>query len=40
MLAEVKNIAPALFKNAGAPCEQLGYCPEGELGCGKYPPLK
>ncbi len=38
MLAEVKKIAPGLFETAGAPCETLGYCPEGELSCGKYPP--
>lgn len=37
MLAEVKKIAPGLFETAGAPCEALGYCPEGDLGCGKYP---
>ncbi len=40
MLAEVKKIAPGLFENAGAPCEELGYCPEGDFGCGKYPPSK
>ncbi|WP_425358484.1 FAD-dependent thymidylate synthase [Thermosediminibacter oceani] len=37
MLAEVKKIAPNLFKKAGAPCEATGYCPEGELSCGRYP---
>ncbi|WP_353682107.1 FAD-dependent thymidylate synthase [Tepidanaerobacter sp. EBM-49] len=40
MLEEVKKIAPSLFETAGAPCEKLGYCPEGKFGCGKYPPLK
>ncbi|MDD4569703.1 MAG: FAD-dependent thymidylate synthase [Tepidanaerobacteraceae bacterium] len=40
MLAEVKELAPSLFENAGAPCEELGYCPEGEFGCGKYPASK
>lgn len=40
MLDEVKKIAPSLFETAGAPCEKLGYCPEGKFGCGKYPPLK
>lgn len=40
MLAEVKKIAPGLFTTAGAPCEGLGYCPEGDFGCGKYPPSK
>ena len=29
---------PAVFKDAGAKCEALGYCPEGEkFCCGKYP---
>jgi len=29
---------PAVFANAGAKCEELGYCPEGEkFCCGKYP---
>ena len=37
MLEEVKKIAPGLFESAGAPCEALGYCPEGVLSCGKYP---
>ncbi len=40
MLSEVKKIAPSLFEKAGAPCEKLGYCPEGDFGCGKYPPSK
>jgi thymidylate synthase (FAD) len=40
MLAEVKKIAPGLFQTAGAPCEALGYCPEGDFGCGKYPTSK
>ncbi|TYP47019.1 thymidylate synthase (FAD) [Thermosediminibacter litoriperuensis] len=37
MLAEVKKIAPNLFKKAGAPCEATGFCPEGDLSCGRYP---
>ncbi|HHY04400.1 MAG TPA: FAD-dependent thymidylate synthase [Thermoanaerobacterales bacterium] len=37
MLAEVKKIAPSLFKKAGAPCEATGYCPEGKFSCGRYP---
>ena len=40
MLAEVKKVAPLLFENAGASCVRLGYCPEGSLGCGRYPTLK
>ncbi|MCK4550767.1 MAG: FAD-dependent thymidylate synthase [Candidatus Aenigmarchaeota archaeon] len=40
MLAEVKKVAPLLFKDAGASCVRLGYCPEGSLGCGRYPTLK
>jgi len=29
---------PAVFADAGAKCEALGYCPEGEkFCCGKYP---
>ncbi len=38
MLAEVKKVAPVLFEKAAARCEDLGYCPEGELTCGRYPP--
>ncbi|MEA2087918.1 MAG: FAD-dependent thymidylate synthase [Candidatus Caldatribacteriota bacterium] len=34
MLQEVKDIAPAIFENAGPPCV-LGPCPEGQLSCGK-----
>lgn len=37
MLKEVKKTAPVLFENAGIQCELLGYCPEGELCCGKFP---
>jgi len=39
MLEQVKEVAPIIFKNAGARCEQLGYCPEGKHSCGKYPTL-
>ncbi|HEX54784.1 MAG: FAD-dependent thymidylate synthase [Candidatus Altiarchaeales archaeon] len=38
MLDEVKKVAPILFESAGPRCEKLGYCPEGELSCGRYPP--
>ena len=30
MLAEVKKVAPLLFKNAGATCVRTGRCPEGD----------
>ena len=36
MLAEVKKVAPLLFKNAGATCVQTGRCPEGKMTCGKF----
>ena len=29
-----KQVAPILFKNAGAPCVS-GKCPEGSMSCGK-----
>lgn len=37
MLIEVKKAAPVLFEKANARCFELGYCPEGELCCGKFP---
>jgi len=37
MLEEVKKVAPTLFAKAGPRCEALGYCPEGELSCGRMP---
>ena len=40
MLDFVKDIAPNIFKNAGASCETLGYCPEGNRCCGKAPTLR
>ena len=40
MVKLVKEIAPNLFKKAGAACEQLGYCPEGKFSCGKAPTLE
>ncbi|MBQ4422551.1 MAG: FAD-dependent thymidylate synthase, partial [Schwartzia sp.] len=36
MLAEVKKVAPLLFKNAGATCVATGSCPEGKMTCGKF----
>jgi thymidylate synthase (FAD) len=35
MLRICKSVAPSLFENAGPSCVKLGYCPEGELTCGK-----
>lgn len=37
MLDEARRAAPVLFEKAGPRCIQLGYCPEGKLGCGKMP---
>ena len=34
MLSQCKQIAPILFKNAGAPCI-AGACPEGSMSCRK-----
>lgn len=36
MLAEVKRVAPTLFRNAGASCVNTGRCPEGDMTCGKF----
>lgn len=35
MLAEVKEVAPLLFANAGATCDSMGICFEGSMSCGK-----
>lgn len=35
MLRICKDVAPSLFENAGPSCVKLGYCPEGEVTCGK-----
>lgn len=38
MLAQCRTILPEIFRTAGAKCERLGYCPEGErFCCGRYP---
>ncbi|HRZ15497.1 MAG TPA: FAD-dependent thymidylate synthase [Candidatus Omnitrophota bacterium] len=38
MLAMAREKLPEIFGAAGAKCESLGYCPEGEkFSCGKYP---
>ncbi|HHX87202.1 MAG TPA: FAD-dependent thymidylate synthase [Firmicutes bacterium] len=35
MLQEVRRVSPLLFKHAGPQCETKGFCPEGELSCGR-----
>ncbi len=40
MLRLAKEAMPVIFEKAGAKCEQLGYCPEGEFSCGRYPVLE
>ena len=38
MLKLAKQAVPVVFSTAGAKCEFLGYCPEGEkFTCGRYP---
>ena len=37
MLKICKEKLPAVFAEAGAKCERLGYCPEGKFSCGKMP---
>ncbi len=38
MLEICREILPVVFSSAGAKCERLGYCPEGErFTCGRYP---
>lgn len=38
MLLECRRVLPEIFSAAGAKCERLGYCPEGEkFCCGRYP---
>lgn len=38
MLALCQEALPEVFRDAGAKCERLGHCPEGEkFTCGKYP---
>jgi thymidylate synthase (FAD) len=38
MLELCREALPVVFNRAGAACERLGYCPEGDFSCGKYPP--
>ena len=35
MLRQVREVAPILFKNAGATCDSMGICFEGSMSCGK-----
>lgn len=35
MLEQVKEVAPILFKDAGASCVATGRCPEGKKSCGR-----
>jgi thymidylate synthase (FAD) len=37
MLAEVKKVAPVIFKNAGPSCKTEGICPEKKKNCPLYP---
>jgi thymidylate synthase (FAD) len=39
MLDKCREVLPEIFSLAGAKCERLQYCPEGErFSCGRYPP--
>lgn len=40
LLDEYKRIAPNIFYRAGASCDDLGYCPEGKMSCGRAPTLE
>ncbi len=40
LLKEYKKIAPNIFYKAGPSCVEFGYCPEGEMSCGKAPTLE
>jgi thymidylate synthase (FAD) len=40
LLSEYQAIAPNIFHNAGASCDDLGYCPEGKMSCGRAPTLE
>jgi thymidylate synthase (FAD) len=38
MLGKCREVLPEIFAAAGAKCERLRYCPEGErFTCGRYP---
>ncbi len=38
MIRQCKEVAPALFQNAGPKCTK-GFCPEGKMSCGKAPTM-
>jgi thymidylate synthase (FAD) len=40
LLEEYKKVAPNIFYRAGASCQDLGYCPEGKMSCGRAPTLR
>jgi thymidylate synthase (FAD) len=40
MLQQVKAVAPVLFEKAGPPCISEGFCPEGEMSCGRINRIK
>lgn len=40
MLAEVRKVAPLLFKNAGPTCVTQHYCGEGTMTCGRLTAMK
>ena len=40
LLDEYRRIAPNIFYRAGASCDDLGYCPEGKMSCGRAPALE
>lgn len=40
MLEICREHLPAVFDSAGPKCVALGYCPEGENSCGRYPTKK
>ena len=39
MLELCKKVSPTLFTGCGAFCDQVGYCKEGAMSCGKCPTL-
>jgi len=39
LLQAYREIAPNIFHKTGASCEELGYCPEGRMSCGRAPTL-
>lgn len=39
MLKQCREVSPILFENSGAKCDRFGYCPEGNMCCGKAPTM-